>query len=309
MGFAMTGIDVSNWKGFPNFSEVKNAGYGFMMHKLTEGHTYLDPCAHKNIQNAKAAGLHVGVYHFLRATTALSAKQEAEFFLSKVKQELPLDMPVALDVEAFSGVSASAIAAAAREWINVVSAEGMYVALYINKDYADRVFNVKGGGFKDIAIWYARYTGNAGAVHDVQELGRPAEMIQYSDSGSVPGVAGKVDVNVVRDNLPEVIVKKGLNGYNSPVLRKSVPPNAEVVSDTTQGFTLSVGHVYQLKITGPAGTVVNTGNGKVAIAIPRNARTGNDDFWFIVGISKGTTGIYVHEKSGGMFKTCDVKII
>lgn len=311
MGFYEMGIDVSNWKGALNFSGAKNAGYGFMLHKLTEGTTYLDPYAHRNIQNAKAVGMHVGAYHFLKATDAATARQEANFFLEKVRQVLPLDMPVALDVEAFSGVPPAAIARAARTWIDVVQAQKMYVILYINNNYANNVFHINQGGFKDVAIWYARYTGNAGAVKDVAELGRPAEMIQYSDSGHVPGIGGGTDVNVVRDNLPAVIRAKGLNGYKIPLKGNAAPVAAvaPVRCDTTQDFTWQVGHVYYLKVTGTPGTTVNTGNGKVAIAIPRKTRTGNDDFWYIVGISKGTTGIYVHPAGGATFKTCNIKVV
>ena len=74
----MNGIDVSNWQhpsGQPiEWTQVKAAGYDFVIVKLTQGINYINPFARNDIEGARAAGLIVGGYCFASPLGAPSAQ-------------------------------------------------------------------------------------------------------------------------------------------------------------------------------------------------------------------------------------------
>ncbi len=61
-----SGIDVSSHQGKIDFGKVYRGGIGYVFIRATDGVTYQDPQFRTNYQNAKAAGLIVGAYHFYR---------------------------------------------------------------------------------------------------------------------------------------------------------------------------------------------------------------------------------------------------
>ena len=64
------GIDVSNHQGRIDWNKVANDdNVQFVYIKATEGATYVSPTFEQNIREAREAGLKVGFYHFLRATS------------------------------------------------------------------------------------------------------------------------------------------------------------------------------------------------------------------------------------------------
>ncbi len=94
--FAIKGIDISAHNGYVDFNAVKRAGYSFAMIKATEGATHKDKAFLQNALAARRAGLRVGAYHFFRFDTP--GYMQAINLLNSVRG-MPLDMPVAIDVE------------------------------------------------------------------------------------------------------------------------------------------------------------------------------------------------------------------
>ena len=313
MNFYATGIDVSHWQGTLDFKKVKASGRNFVIVKLTNGLT-TDAQAASNIKNAKAAGLDVGVYHFINALNVTQAREQADYFIKTVKQFLPLSYPVALDIEEFTvngkpyygsrGITSAQIRAIAQAWISAVLAAGFYVVLYTNKDWALNVLEIKKRPqeWGRVGIWYARYTGNAGVVDDVGELGRVAGIIQYSSTASVSGVSGNVDVDAAKYNYPAIIKAQGQNGYTKPPVIKS---------DTSGVLKMTKNGVYQLKTNGPEGVKVVSGNSAVAIVIPRKHREGDADYWFIVAVGDvgSECGIYVSGPGVDSFRAFIVRVV
>lgn len=80
------GIDVSDWQGYINYSEVKANGIDVVYIKSSQGSNIKDPYFDVNYENAKANGLKVGFYHFLTATNTGEAEQEAQFFASVISR-------------------------------------------------------------------------------------------------------------------------------------------------------------------------------------------------------------------------------
>jgi len=88
-GSQINGIDVSSHQGTINWSSVYNAGYKFAFVKATQRDSFNDSNFITNINNAKAAGLLVGAYHFAcpsynpsQYCYGTSAEAEAQHFLN-----------------------------------------------------------------------------------------------------------------------------------------------------------------------------------------------------------------------------------
>lgn len=80
-------IDLSSHNGSvteSNFTIMKNYGVSKVIVKLTEGQTYVNPLASKQIINARAAGMTVGVYDYTHYATKQEAIAEATKFAKEV---------------------------------------------------------------------------------------------------------------------------------------------------------------------------------------------------------------------------------
>lgn len=62
------GIDVSDWQGYIDYKQVREAQIEIVYIKASQGSETKDPYFDLNYENAKANGLKVGFYHFLTAT-------------------------------------------------------------------------------------------------------------------------------------------------------------------------------------------------------------------------------------------------
>src|SRR5438105_13538010 len=62
------GVDVSEFHGTINWTQVKAAGKQFALIRVSDGTGHLDPKFAVNWRNAKAAGVTVGAYQFFRPT-------------------------------------------------------------------------------------------------------------------------------------------------------------------------------------------------------------------------------------------------
>lgn len=74
-------IDISHHNTISSFAAAKVAGLVGVIHKATQGSSYVDPTLVDNRAKIKAAGLLFGAYHF---GTGGDATAQADFFLSKV---------------------------------------------------------------------------------------------------------------------------------------------------------------------------------------------------------------------------------
>ncbi|MBR5502477.1 MAG: hypothetical protein IKV55_05540 [Oscillospiraceae bacterium] len=193
------GIDVSTWNANIDWKAVKNAGVEFVIIRCgfrgyTAGGLVEDSKFRTNIAGASAAGLKIGVYFFTQAINEREAVEEASMCLQLVSG-YKLAYPIFMDMEdAGSSVaranklSNSQRTAIITAFCDTVRAAGYRAGLYANKYYLTSKINTSQLS-SNYVIWLAHYT----AVTDYK--GR-YEMWQYSESGSVAGIKGNVDLNV-----------------------------------------------------------------------------------------------------------------
>jgi lysozyme len=194
------GIDVSHWQGNVDFSKVKAEGVDFVYIKSTDGLKGMDPLAVSHGQSAKAAGLKVGYYHFAEMNdpnVLVDAKAEATAF-SKALSILPAyDILPVLDLETNKSNLTSELV---REWVqtfvDTMKSLGHNIILYSYAPFINQYFP-KDHTFGYLPLWLAQYT--TAEVPSIPNGWTHYTIWQYSNQGTVDGVAGYCDVNKALD--------------------------------------------------------------------------------------------------------------
>jgi GH25 family lysozyme M1 (1,4-beta-N-acetylmuramidase) len=205
-------IDVSRWQGTIDWAQVAAAGYkGAMLKTVSTNRKlskradglYIDPTFEANYRNARAAGLHVGVYYYTYATSEAMANAELALVREAVRGK-ELTMPVCVDVEEnklkpMSTLDLTNLTAYALEQVEKM---GFYAQLYTYTGYKYELDMARLSSRWD--VWLADYTGKTPKV-DFKYNAH-----QHTSKGSVPGISRTVDLNVTTLNYPKIIRKKGL---------------------------------------------------------------------------------------------------
>ena len=202
------GADLSVHNGAVDFAKVKSAGYSFVF--LREGYgdevsypSQRDSRFESNYKNAKAASLHVGAYHYLYATTVEGARREAQGFLKNLSGK-SFDMPVALDIEERSqyNLPNSTVEAIVKAFMDVCEQTGYYCLLYSYESFLTAKMSAAFRSKYD--VWCANISRQPSISYGIW---------QYSFTGSVGGISGRVDLNRTSKDYPSIIKNAGKNGF------------------------------------------------------------------------------------------------
>lgn len=225
------GIDVSAYQGYIDYERVKNAGIEVVYIKSSEGTTLEDPYFRTNYNNAKANGLKVGFYHFIRARNEEEAREEAEFFARVISGTNP-DCRLAMDFEVFGDLSV--------EKINRISFAFLQKIQEITQKecviYSD-AYNARNTFSRELAekypLWIAEY-----GVETPVDNGKWEYWVgfQYTDAGRIDGIEGNVD----RDKFTDGILLTGGEIPNpEPKPEPNPSPNGNIYYIVKPGDTLS----------------------------------------------------------------------
>lgn len=172
-------------------------------------------------ENAKSKGLPVGCYYFSAATTVQESVKEAELVLEILKKyNCKMEMPVYYDMETDAQVrlSQSAATAVARAFCETIEKGGFYTGIYCNKFFArDELYAHQ---LADYHFWIAQYANKC-------TYEGPYGMWQYSETGSIPGLYGDVDLDYCYYDYPQIIKNLGMSGYDKGEDKPTVKPSFE----------------------------------------------------------------------------------
>lgn len=194
---SVLGIDVSTHQKQIDWELVKASGVEFVMIRVgyrgtDVGAIYEDELAQQHYEGAKAAGLQVGGYFFSQAVSAEEAREEAEFAL-QVAAHWEMDMPLAYDWEYVSKESRTAqiddqtLIDCTRAFCQQIVQGGRRTMVYFNPSQARKELYLE--NLTDYGFWLAMYSTEMSYPYKV-------DMWQYTADGTVPGVAGPVDINL-----------------------------------------------------------------------------------------------------------------
>lgn len=191
------GIDVSKWNGEIDWEIVKAEGVDFAIIRCgyrgsTSGWLIEDPFFYKNLTGAKKAGVKVGLYFFTQATSPVEAVEEASMVVSLLG-DTEIDYPVFIDIEGAGGngradnLDAAARTAIANAFCRTIRNAGLDAGVYSSRYWYYN--NLNADELDTLRIWLAEY-------RDTPLYTGRYDMWQYTSSGSVAGIEGRVDLNV-----------------------------------------------------------------------------------------------------------------
>ena len=197
-GDAVKGIDVSVWQGRIDWNRVKESGVEFVMIRvggrgLSEGLIYNDDNAQEYYEGATAAGLKVGAYFFSQAVTVEEAVEEAEFVLNAVKS-WDVQMPLVYDWEYMgedvrtADTDARTLTDMAKAFCDTIEEAGYEPMIYFGRSQSMEMMNLE--ELTDYPFWLAMYS-------TIMDYPYKINMWQYTDQGTVPGIEGNVDLNLM----------------------------------------------------------------------------------------------------------------
>ena len=183
-------IDISHFNGSPDWTKVRAAGIQGVIHKATQGTTYVDSTFATAKKDVPASGLLWGAYHF--GTGDSSGANQAQFFLDTVKPDA--QTLCAIDFESNPSGTAMTLAELL-DWIAAVEkATGRPPVVYGGKSllFGD-IASSPEPALAKCPLWVAQYTSAAAPSAIPPQVWKTWTLWQYTESGTVDGITGQVD--------------------------------------------------------------------------------------------------------------------
>lgn len=223
-GTRAIGIDVSRFQGTIDWPTVAAAGVRFAFVQASRGsgadctvkpgQCGADPYFAANRAAAETAGIRVGAYHRAFASggtvadARLDAVAEADVFLTAVGSLNAGELVPVLDVETpFTGMTATTL----RTWIRVFVKRvrkrlGRKPMIYTNATSWAATGNTTEFAKARYPLWVAAYGVSRPSVPAANWAGHGYSVWQYTSSGSVPGISGRVDMDRLGTGLAKITV-------------------------------------------------------------------------------------------------------
>lgn len=196
---ALKVIDVSYHNGKIDWAKVKASGVDGAIIRCGFGDNISsqdDTQWKRNADECTRLGIPFGTYIYSYAKTDAQARSEAEHVLRLVKG-YKLSYPVYYDLEE-AGTQSGAVNRM-KIFAEIIENAGYWVGVYCNKSWWDNTLKSLGDRYTK---WIARYNSTLGMSG--------VDMWQYTSSGSVSGISGRVDMNHCYRDFP-----KEINGASS----------------------------------------------------------------------------------------------
>jgi GH25 family lysozyme M1 (1,4-beta-N-acetylmuramidase) len=224
-GTKAPGIDVSRFQGPIDWPTVATSGgirFAFVQASrgsggdctVKPGQCGADPFFATNRVAAEANGIRVGAYHraFAAGGTAADARAdaiaEATVFLTTVGSLQSGELVPVLDVETpFSGMTAATLRTWIRVWVKKVTKRlGRKPMIYTNASSWAATGNTREFAKAKYPLWVAEWGVSRPSVPASNWAGRGYSVWQYSSSGTVQGISGKVDQDRLGKGLAKITV-------------------------------------------------------------------------------------------------------
>lgn len=202
---AKRGYDISAWQSKTSTDVFKNnkSKYPFVIlrssvtlwrDKLT---MEKDKQFENSIKCAHKAGMQIGIYHYSQAKNEAEAIKEAEFMLKIIKKYKDwITLPVAFDWEFGNRLTSHVAAKNGKEknkkicnaFCKKVEEAGFKTMVYANLSTLNAY--IASDIYKYHPIWVAQYHSRCDYRHEIY-------MWQYTSSGRVSGLPGRIDMNIL----------------------------------------------------------------------------------------------------------------
>jgi GH25 family lysozyme M1 (1,4-beta-N-acetylmuramidase) len=224
-GTGALGIDVSRFQGTILWPSVPSSGVRFAFVQASRGsgtdctvkpeQCGADPFWAANRDGAEAAGIRVGAYHRAFATggtddtARADAIAEADLFISQVGSIRSGELLPVLDVESpFTGMTATSLRTWIRAWLKRVSKQlGRKPMIYTNATSWGATGNTTEFAKARYPLWVAQWNVAAPTVPANNWAKRGYSVWQFSNSGSISGISGRVDQDRLGVGMAKITVR------------------------------------------------------------------------------------------------------
>lgn len=190
----LIGIDVSNHQGDIDWETVKNSGVEFVFIRIGYGHNreakiMEDEKFRQNLEEARNAGLKVGLYFYSYATEIWEAEEQANWIVKTLNGE-KIDLPIVFDYETWKSfptynINIVDLNKVAKRFLDILHDNGYEGMNYSSKYYLNTIWNLS-----EYPTWLAHYVSKTNYDKDFK-------VWQFSNTGEVPGINGFVDLDVL----------------------------------------------------------------------------------------------------------------
>jgi lysozyme len=182
-------IDISHWQNFPDFDEVAASGVLGVIHKATEGTTYVDPNRALNLANAEKAGLAISTYFWIKPG---DGRAQANFYVDTI--DPVRGERVVIDYEE-DGCTLDTLHDAVQALLDTDL--DLKITVYSGHLLKEQLGDDCDEFLRDNTdLWLAQYTSDEDSISWADGTYDEWTLWQYSESGTIPGVDGSlVDLN------------------------------------------------------------------------------------------------------------------
>jgi lysozyme len=216
------GIDVSRFNGTIDWAKVRADGVRFAFVAASRGSGKdcavapddcgTDPNFDANYAAARAAGVRVGPYHRVfvngdnEAELLADARAEADVFIASVGSLTKKDLAPAIDVETpFDVPGPNGLKKWLRVWVKRVHKQlGAKPLIYTNTSSWSATGSTQEFAKRGHHLWVANWGVKSPSVPAGNWAGRGWSVWQYTSSGSVAGISGRVDMNRYKGSFKKI---------------------------------------------------------------------------------------------------------
>ncbi len=201
--YKVKGIDLSKWDEVVHWNILKKE-VKFVILRAGIGKGGKDSVYEKYYKKCKEHGIPVGAYWYSKATTVKAARQEAHYFLKKLKGK-KFEYPVYYDVEykKIFKTGKKNVSKMVTEFCSILEKNRYYCGLYSSKNYLENYFTSE--VLKKYDIWLAHYASSTSY--------KGHKIWQYTETGRLKGKPGDCDLNYCYFDYPKLIKSKHYNGF------------------------------------------------------------------------------------------------
>lgn len=185
--YPLVGVDLSAHNNVENW-QLLSRNVDFVILKATEGGNWNDRKFENSYRMARKYGLKTGAYHFFRFDRD-GIPQAINLYNAIYGKKL--DFPVIIDVEQDGnpeGIPDNIVRKRLATMVDFLRQHGVEVMFYTNKNgYQDYVRPL----YPEHPLWLC-------SLSSEPDSSLPWLIWQYSHSGNIPGIQGKVDLNTVK---------------------------------------------------------------------------------------------------------------
>lgn len=202
------GIDVARYQGTIDWAQVAASGVDFAMvrvgYRINDSREIqADTNARYNMQEAQKNGIKLGVYFFSTAATEAEAVEEADWTADYIAQ-YQITYPVAYDCEGFEKADSAQAGLTKTERTDIAMA---YMKRIHDRGYTPMFYAAMGelageakwetSKIENLCkIWVSQYPAAPYPETEKSSYGGAHAMWQYTNRGTVTGIAQPVDVNI-----------------------------------------------------------------------------------------------------------------